>query len=372
MLVAIVGGNLQGVEATYLARKAGWETIVIDKNPEAPASCMCDRFEPVTLSDDTDPRRLLDQVDLILPALENVTVLGILNQWSLDTGIPIAFDREAYAISSSKKRSNAMFCRINIDCPDTWPRCRFPVVVKPDGESGSQGIRVIQSREQMLSEFPDLNALDTMVVQTYLEGPCYSIEIMGSPGQYTPLQVTRLEMDSHHDCKRVCAPSGLPEPQVRQFERTALRIAERIGLKGVMDVEAILHEGRLKTLEIDARLPSQTPIAVFHSTGFNMVEALGRLFLSGKPDGFRAGLDDHVVLEHIKVTHGQIEVCGEHIMTEGGALASRPGLFGAHEMITNYRDGLNEWIATAIYKGKNREEVLGKQRQTYENIRRTA
>jgi heterodisulfide reductase subunit A-like polyferredoxin len=37
MLVAVVGGNLQGVEATYLARKAGWEVILIDKNSNAPA-----------------------------------------------------------------------------------------------------------------------------------------------------------------------------------------------------------------------------------------------------------------------------------------------------------------------------------------------
>jgi len=44
MLVAVVGGNLQGVEATYLARKAGWEVILIDKNSNAPASGMCNYF----------------------------------------------------------------------------------------------------------------------------------------------------------------------------------------------------------------------------------------------------------------------------------------------------------------------------------------
>jgi pyrrolysine biosynthesis protein PylC len=30
--VAIIGGNLQGVEAAYLARKAGYQVLVIDKN----------------------------------------------------------------------------------------------------------------------------------------------------------------------------------------------------------------------------------------------------------------------------------------------------------------------------------------------------
>ena len=34
MLVAVIGGNLQGVEATYLAKKAGWDVTVFDKKPE--------------------------------------------------------------------------------------------------------------------------------------------------------------------------------------------------------------------------------------------------------------------------------------------------------------------------------------------------
>ncbi|MCP4451790.1 MAG: 3-methylornithine--L-lysine ligase PylC, partial [Planctomycetes bacterium] len=49
MLSAIIGGNLQGVEATYLAKKAGWEVLLIDKNAQAPASLMCDRFVPLKI-----------------------------------------------------------------------------------------------------------------------------------------------------------------------------------------------------------------------------------------------------------------------------------------------------------------------------------
>ena len=38
MKVAIVGGKLQGTEAVYLAKLAGFESILIDRNPEVPAS----------------------------------------------------------------------------------------------------------------------------------------------------------------------------------------------------------------------------------------------------------------------------------------------------------------------------------------------
>ncbi len=44
MLIAIIGGKLQGLEALYLARKAGYKTLLIDKNPDATATRLCNQF----------------------------------------------------------------------------------------------------------------------------------------------------------------------------------------------------------------------------------------------------------------------------------------------------------------------------------------
>lgn len=165
-----------------------------------------------------------------------------------------------------------MFEEININAPKSWPQCTFPIVVKPDRESGSRGVKVIRNEKELASLFPDKACLKKMVTEEYLEGPSYSIEVIGFPGNYTPLQVTQLHMDNDYDCKRVLAPSGLDSTRVIEFEQTAIRAAERIQLKGLMDLEVVLHEGQLKMLEIDARHPSQTPTAVFQSTGINMVK----------------------------------------------------------------------------------------------------
>ncbi|MHC4741523.1 MAG: 3-methylornithine--L-lysine ligase PylC [Planctomycetota bacterium] len=370
--VAIIGGNLQGLEAAYLAGKAGWEVVLIDKNPQAAASLMCDRFLPLTIAADVDPNDILKQVELIVPAIENDGVLAILKEWSSRTQIPLAFDIEAYAISSSKKKSGVIFEEIGIEAPKGRPGCAFPVVVKPDGASGSQGVKIIHDDKELASEFPTRSALRGMVVQEYLEGPSYSIELIGSPGNYIPLQVTELQMDSDCDCKRVLAPSGLDPKLVIEFEEMAIRIAERIRLKGLMDVEAILHDGKLKVLEIDARLPSQTPTAVFHSTGINMVELLGELFLTGKMTIVGAQEPRTVIYEHIKVKKNRIEAIGEHIVSGIGPLKLYQGLFGADEIITNFHPDLSEWVATLILKGRNMEEVVGKSKQTYENIRNKA
>jgi pyrrolysine biosynthesis protein PylC len=372
MSVAIIGGNLQGVEATYLAKKAGWEVLLIDKNPQAAASLMCDRFLPLTLTAKTDPPEFLKQVELIIPALENKRALGVLKEWSLETGIPMAFDMEAHAISSSKRKSNQLFKEININTPQSWPQCDFPIVVKPDGGSGSQGVKIIHCERELSSHFPMKDALHQMVTQAYLEGPAYSIEVIGFPGHYRPLQVTELHMDRDYDCKRVIAPAGLDSARVMEFEQIATRIAERIQLRGVMDVEVILHDGQLKTLEIDARLPSQTPTAVFHSMGINMLKLLGELFLTGKMNINHIKQPETTIYEHVKVKENSIEVKGERIMSGVGSLKLQQGLFGAHEVISNFHPNLKEWVATLILTGKNMEEVVGRRQQAYDNIHNRA
>jgi pyrrolysine biosynthesis protein PylC len=369
MLVAIIGGNLQGVEATYLAKKAGWEVLLIDKNPRAAASLMCDRFLPLEITAKGDLDQIPGQAELIIPALENSSVLRILTEWSLQTGIPLAFDMEAYAISSSKRKSNRLFNEININTPKSWPQCDFPIMVKPDGESGSQAVKMVHNEKELTSTLPAEHSLDDVVAQEYLEGPCYSIEIIGLPGNYMPLQVTELHMDSDYDCKRVIAPSGLDARQVMEFEQMVIRVAERIHLRGLMDMEVILHNDQLKVLEIDARLPSQTPTSVFHSTGVNMLNLLAELFLTGNVKTNQMKETQTVIYEHIKVTKDSIEVMGEHTMSGVGPLKSYQGLFGAEEVITNFHPGLDEWVATLIFKGNSIEEVLGKRQQTYENIR---
>ncbi len=101
MLIAVVGGKLQGVEAVYLAQKAGWETIVIDKNPEVPATGLCDRFLEYEFSHTFPVPPDCSHVDFILPAVENSDVLAAVKRWAEMENIPLAFDLRAYKLSNS-------------------------------------------------------------------------------------------------------------------------------------------------------------------------------------------------------------------------------------------------------------------------------
>ena len=168
-------------------------------------------------------------------------------------------------------------------------------------------------------------------------------------------------MDSGYDCKRVIAPTDLPETLVAEFERMSISIAEELKLKGLMDIEVILDNNILKVLEIDARLPSQTPTAVYWSTGLNMVERLGALFLSGKVQSpSESAPPKGVVYEHIRVSPDSLETAGEHIMSGTDVLRLHQDFFGADEAITNYSPGRAEWVATLIFSDATREAALEK------------
>jgi pyrrolysine biosynthesis protein PylC len=361
VLVGVVGGKLQGVEAAYLARKAGWEARIVDVEPRVPASVLGGSFLQVDVTREEDLGKALGDVDLVIPALEDAAALASLTRWSREADIPLAFDADAYAISSSKLRSARFFDEIGSPVPTAWPECGFPVLAKPDQGSGSKGVRVFRDLDALKSDFPSGPPASGWVLEEYLEGSQHSLEIVGRPGSYRALQVTDLYVDDDYDCKRVIAPSNLPPELVAEFEKSSLAIAEALELNGVMDVEAILSREELKILEIDARLPSQTPTAVYWSTGQNMVGLLGEIYAAptGAAPPARAEARG-AVYEHIHLSGDRLKVCGERIMVEHGPLELVTDFFGADEAITNFETGCDSWVATLIFGASGRREACEK------------
>ncbi len=370
MHVAIIGGKLQGLEAVYLAKKAGWQTLLIDKRANVPAAGICDYFYQVDVNDEEKIASTLLDVDLVIPALENRQVLQGLAQTMKKLMIPLALDLHAYDISSSKKRSDHLFAEIGIPAPSPWPNCSFPVIAKPSGASGSEGVLHFQKATELELFQKNLMAdLKDWVIQEFLEGPSYSLEIVGWSGKYKVFQVTALEFDQNYDCKRVRAPVNLAINLQDEFADIALKLARKLNLNGIMDVEVILHREKLKVLEIDARLPSQTPTAVYHSTGINMLEVIGSIYTTMSMSGFKPFHQQKaVVYEHIAVEDDTLTVAGEHVISTAGPLFYIEGFFGADEALTNYSPGKKTWVATLINTGSSKELVDQKRESVINRI----
>jgi len=369
MRVVIVGGKLQGVEATYLAHKAGWEVILVDRNSMVPAAGLCDAFYQLDVTSEAlDLPKAIKVADLIIPALEEPVALEYLSERADREGVPLAYDATAYAISSSKRESALLFAKLGVPIPTPWPKCTLPVVVKPSNSSGSRGVRRINKMEELTAVVT--REPNNWVIQEFLAGPSYSLEVIGVKDNFVRLQSTEIVVDSQYDCKRVLAPAGLSSTMNKKFKEIAITIADALNLNGIMDVEVISHKGTLKVLEIDARLPSQTPTVVNQSTGINMLELLYDVFVKGViptiPD---VRYERGVVYEHIKVSPGILEVSGEHIMANAHPLKLCEHFFGADEALTDFAPGRLPWVATLIITGDSRVEAWNRRCLVIEDIR---
>lgn len=374
MRVAVVGGKLQGVEAAYLAQQAGWQVLLIDRTPDVPARGLAHAFIQADVTTNTsNMSNIFQDMDIIIPALENDKALESLKDLAKRKGFPLAYDEAAYAVTSSKKKSDSLFKELCLPAPQPWPECGFPVIIKPSGLSGSQGIRIIHNREGFASICKGKNPYNgNWIIQEFLEGPSYSLEVVGINGNYSSLQSTIIEVDTSFDCKRVVAPAHLSEALENRFDEIAVAVAEAINLRGIMDIEVILHKNELKVLEIDARLPSQTPTVVLKSTGINMLELLHEIFTRETIPNIPPIADEkEVIYEHIRVGTDSLEVSGEHIISEAGILRYRTDFFGADEALTDFEPDHRNWVATLILTGKTKEKAAQKHRRVLETIRET-
>ena len=369
MKLGIVGGLLQGMEAVYLAKKAGYETLVIDRNEKAPAVSIADGAETVDITlERSKAERILSDCDAIMPANENIETLVSIDKIAREIDVDLLFDLNAYNISSSKILSNKLMNDLDIPMPKPWPECGFPVIVKPSSQSGSIGVRKAYSTEDVNSAVDAIHKMgDEEVIQEFADGPNISIEVIGDGTSAKSMILTEVVLDDRYDCKMVrCPMQNMDQDVLDAFSRCGESIAEALSLKGIMDVEAIYSKKGLKVLEIDARIPSQTPAAIVNATGVNLIKHLVEA-VKGNLSGPQPA-DGSAIYEHLIFKNGILRSCGEKVFAGVENPRIEYGLFGSSEMITDYEPGKDLWYATVITKGKTPEDTWNKRQKCIECI----
>ena len=367
--IGIVGGALQGMELAYLARKAGFKTVLIDRRPFAPALSLCD--EPIVMDPVLDPlgaNQALSGCDAIIPGCENPVLLKALKAIVQKLNVPFLFDMNAYETSSSKLKSNEVMTEACIPIPKEWPECGFPTVVKPSFGSGSEGVRVVNNQQELQEGLENIKRMNQQpVIQGFVSGKSISMEVIGDGSSVVPYVTTEIILDEVYDCKRVlCAPSLVSESVEEQFQSISRRLGEVIGLKGLMDVEAIVSRDIPYILELDARFPSQTPAAVLHSTGINLLQELYESKVKGT--SIKNANPRWTIYEHLIVNGETMASCGEKKFASIIEPSIFSGWFGCDEVITNYELGKENWLATIMISGRNQEELESKRNNSIKRI----
>lgn len=369
--IAIVGGALQGMEAVYLAKKAGFKTVLLDRKSTAPALSLADECYIINpVKDSAATCDILRGCDVVLPACEEMDLLEALVDICDDIGVPLLFDIDSYRISCSKVRSNEIMAEVGAPLPGPWPECGFPVIVKPSSQSGSVGVTVAMNEGDIDSGLRLIEELDDEpVIQEFVHGKSVSIEVIGNGTSAESYVTTEVILDSNYDCKMVvCDPNILTDQDEVEFGRVGKEVAESLGLRALMDVEAILTPKGLRVLEIDARIPSQTPAAIEKATGVNLLRALvnsalGFSFKEERSSGSSA-------YYHLFYKDGVLRTCGEKEFGHVTNPRFVSGLFGSDDAITDYEPGKTEWRATLITYGKDRADVMRRVDESIERIRK--
>lgn len=370
--IVIVGGKLQGSEAAYLGREAGFHITLIDMDPNVPVQGLVDKFIcGDALQETGEIRDALDEADMILPTLENDYVLNGLVRISKERGYTLAFDMDAYTVTEDKFKSDKLFLENDIPCPKYFPLGKLPYIAKPNAQSGSHGVKYLDTLEE-LNTFV-CQKPDNYIVQEYVTGPSFSAEIIGKPGDYRVYEITEIFVDDVYDCYLAAAYRTIDAKTRKAIVDNTIKIAELLKLKGIMDIEVILCDDGIRVLEIDARLPSQTPIAVYKATGINYISELYDLFCSG---GFTKPMTDLELLGSYMnwaFVNGKGHPEGEHIMTGGGILSYMQGLCETSELISDYVPGSQNWRGVFINSGLNYDDIKAKEKlmieEVYRNIR---
>ncbi|WP_440952813.1 3-methylornithine--L-lysine ligase PylC [Methanococcoides sp. FTZ1] len=334
--ICLIGGKLQGFEVSYLARKAGMKVVLIDRNSKPLIRNVVDEFHCFDIIQ--EPDRFIGiskDVDAVIPVNENLETLDFIRDISSKLECPVLFDFDAYHISMDKKRSKEYFVSIGVPTPDDKPS-QPPYFVKPPCESSSIGTKIIYDESE-------LEGLDpSMMIEEYLEGDVVSLEIIGDGEHFAVVKETKVHIDDTYDCHMITPIDHDPE-----FRKISYELAANLNLKGIMDVEAIASDRGLKVLEIDARFPSQTPTAVYHSSGINLVEMLMQAFNGGVNEIERAPEKGYCIFEHLLLKEGELVPVGEHVLSMGDTY----DIFHEEDGVEIFRSEGRDIVFTLISKG---------------------
>ncbi len=364
MKIAIVGGALQGTEAVLLSKRADIEMVVLDRKHNVPAETLTDEFVLCDVTKEPEKaKKIFSDCDAVIPACEELDALRKLDKIVPETGKPLLFDMHSYEISCSKERSNEIMANVGVPLPKPWPECGFPIIVKPSCQSGSIGVSEVENEEERIRALEIVKKLnDVPIQQEFVFGRSMSIEVVGNGEKSRSFVTTEVILDSNYDCKRVeCSPNILSSEDEATFRKIGTDVADAIGLNALMDVEAILTKKGLRVLEIDARIPSQTPMAVEAATGLNILEELMYTALGMKTGKKNSG--GCSAYEHYLVSNGSLITCGEKEFGHVSKPYISYGMFGADQVITDYEPGKSEWRATVVNGGRTDADVLEKRKE---------
>ena len=340
--VVILGGGPnrigQGIEfdyccvhACYALKEAGYETIMINCNPETVSTDYdtSDRlyFEPVTAE---------DVIEIIRREEMNGKVHGVIVQLGGQTPLKLSHDLEAAGIrvlgtdtdsidlAEDRERFQKLLHKLKLRQPDN-ALCRseseaiekaeelgFPIVIRPSYVLGGAGMEIVQTMEEMKSYMAraiEVSGKNPVLLDRYLKGALeIDVDALADGKEvYIAGIMEHIEEAGIHSGDSACVlpPHSLPFKTVKELEQQTIKLAKALNVKGLMNVQYALKMNKERgeydvfILEVNPRASRTVPF-VAKATGVPVAKIAARVMAGELLANFRDMLTG-MSMEHTAV-----------------------------------------------------------------------
>ncbi|MCI8725007.1 MAG: carbamoyl-phosphate synthase large subunit [Hungatella sp.] len=291
--VMILGGGPnrigQGIEFDYCCvhaslalKKLGFETIIVNCNPETVSTDYdtSDKlyFEPLTLED-------------VLSIYKKEKPLGVIAQFGGQTPLNLASDLEKNGVkilgtspsvidlAEDRDLFRAMMEKLEIPMPESGmattveeataiaERIGYPVMVRPSYVLGGRGMEVVYDEESMTGYMkaavgvtPDRPILIDRFLNHAME--CEADAISDGTHAFVPAVMEHIELAGVHSGDSACIiPSVHISPEnVEVIKEYTRKIAEEMHVKGLMNMQYAIENGKVYVLEANPRASRTVPL----------------------------------------------------------------------------------------------------------------
>jgi carbamoyl-phosphate synthase large subunit len=269
------------VHAAYALRELGYETIMVNCNPETVSTDYdtADRlyFEPLTLEHvlavcrKERPEGVIVQLggQTPLKLARGLEAAGVPIWGTPPAAIDLAEDRERFGRLMAEEgiRQPANGAALSIDeGVEIAERIGFPVLVRPSYVLGGRAMAICYERRTLLRclrEAEEVSAGTPVLLDRFLDD---AIEIdldLLADGQESEVAgiLQHIEEAGIHsgDSAAVLPPRLVSGKLLDEMRRVARRIAHRLGVVGLMNVQFAIHQGELYVLEVNPRASRTVP-----------------------------------------------------------------------------------------------------------------
>jgi carbamoyl-phosphate synthase large subunit len=321
--VMILGGGPnrigQGIEfdyccvhAAYALDEAGFETIMVNCNPETVSTDYdtSDRlyFEPLTAE---------DVIEIAQVERSRGTLKGAIVQFGGQTPLKLAADLEAAGIpilgtppdaidrAEDRRRFQELLNTLNLKQPDNGlatseaeaareaERIGYPVLLRPSYVLGGRAMEIVHEPEDLhryIRSAVQVSGKNPVLIDSYL-ADAIEVDVDAlSDGEsvFVAGIMEHIEEAGIHSGDSACAlpPHSLPPDIIEELERQTEKLALELGVVGLMNVQFAVHRSDIYILEVNPRASRTVPF-VAKAIGTPIAKVAARLMAGAKLSEFK-------------------------------------------------------------------------------------